>query len=98
LAGQKARSDVAFEWDDAGQRITAVMFFRKGLRRRMDRKVVLSPDEGRFLWNVPFQSERFRSVEDILERSGMRLSPFRAMELVRKFEQMEIVIVAKGGV
>ena len=97
MVRERARSDVAFEWDDAGQRITAVLFFRKGLRRRMERKVVLSPDEGRFLWHVPFQSESFRTAQDILGRSGVRMNPFRVMEMVRKFETLEIIIMVKGG-
>ena len=98
MVREKARSDVAYEWDDAGQRITAILFFRKGMRRRMERKVVLSQEEGRFLWNVPFQSESFRSVAEIMKNAGLEGSSFRIMEMVRKFESLEIIIVAQGGV
>jgi len=94
---EKARSDVAYEWDDEGQRITTVMFFRKGLRRRMERKVVLPVEEGRFLWHVPFQSESFRSVEKVMGNAGLKMNAFKVMEMIGKFEGMDIVIVARGS-
>jgi len=88
---------VAYEWDDEGQRITTVMFFRKGLRRRMERKVVLPVEEGRFLWHVPFQSESFRSVEKVMGNAGLKMNAFKVMEMIGKFEGMDIVIVARGS-
>jgi len=92
---ERARTDVVYEWDDAGKRITAVMFFRKGLRKRMEKKVGLKDDEGRFLWCVPFQSEDFKSVAWVLKESGLRMSVKGVMEMVERFEEMGIVSVER---
>jgi len=94
---EKARSDVAYEWDDEGQRITTIMFFRKGMRRRMEKKVVLTTEEGRFLWCVPFQSESFMSAEEIVEKAGVELSPVKVVEMIGRFRELDVIIVAKGG-
>ncbi|MCK4614281.1 MAG: helix-turn-helix transcriptional regulator, partial [Thermoplasmata archaeon] len=94
---EKSRSDVAYEWDDAGKRITAVMFFRKGLRRRMERKVILSKEEGRFLWHVPFQSEEFRSAGEVMEMAGLGMDGGKAMKIIGRFEKLGIVMVENGG-
>ena len=92
---ERARTDVAYEWDDSGKRITAVMFFRKGLRRRMEKKVSLKDDEGRFLWHVPFQSEDFKSAAAVMEESGLRMDDRSVVEMVDKFDEMGIVSVER---
>jgi len=99
MVRERARPDVAYEWDDADKRITAVLFFRKGVRRRMERKLSLSKEEGRFLWNVPFQSERPKSVSEVLWAAGLKLEEDRAMRMLEKFERLGLVTVERkeGG-
>ncbi len=92
---EKARPDVAFEWDDSGKRITAVLFFKKGLRRRLERKLGFSKEEGRFLWHVPFQSEKFRNVAEVLSEAGLELEEGQVLRMVDRFKSLGIVTVEK---
>ena len=94
---EKSRSDVAYEWDDEGKRITAVMFFKKGLRRRMEKKVNLSKEEGRFLWHVPFQSEEFRSAGEVMKMAELNMDGRKVVEMVERFEELGIVMVERKG-
>jgi DNA-binding HxlR family transcriptional regulator len=90
---EKARPDVAFEWDDSGKRITAVLFFKKGMRRRLERKVGFSKEEGRFLWHTPFQSEKFKSVAEVLREAGLELEELQVLRMVDRLKSLGIVTV-----
>lgn len=95
---EKSRPDVAYEWDDAEKRITAVLFFRKGLRRRMEQKLALSKEEGRFLWSVPFQSEKFMTAAEVMVAAGLELDEAVAMRMLEKFESLGILTVERTEV
>jgi len=86
---EKSLSDVAYEWDDERKRITAVLFFKKGLRRRMERKVILSKKEGRLLWYVPFQLEEFRSADEVMKMAGLEMDAGKTMKIIGKLRRWE---------
>ncbi|ODS35289.1 MAG: hypothetical protein A7316_04170 [Candidatus Altiarchaeales archaeon WOR_SM1_86-2] len=90
---ERVRDDVNYEWDDEKQKILKINIVGAGLRRGVRESIELSDTEGRFLWNMPYPSEDYISVEQICEKSGIKnpVEMKKILDLVRILKEKNII-------
>lgn len=71
---ENARADVLFEYHEDNY-IQTVVIVTGGLRRKIKERIPLTIDEGKFLSNIPFQSESWQSVDAVLDKARLSGNP-----------------------
>ena len=71
---EKKNSGALFKTFSKSDFISAVHFFSGKGRSRIERKISLTQNQGKFLHNLPFPTEPFSSVADIIEKAKIEES------------------------
>lgn len=69
LIREKKKAECTFRTASRGDRISTITLFSGSSRNREERKIILTENQGKFLYYLPFPTEDPRSIQDILKRA-----------------------------
>ena len=97
---ERSNDNVVYDMNESERRIIRINFMQKafgGLRRKVGRSLDLTELEGRFLWNLPFQSDDPKSVFDICEEGGIKMPEEmkKVIEFVSRLNDLGVVEIMK---
>lgn len=89
---EKKDIDASFEWNEKREVIKKINFMVSGQRRIIMDFLELNEIEGKFLWNLPYPSEDFKSVFEICKKAGLS-NPLEIEVCLKLVEKLENELV-----
>jgi hypothetical protein len=68
---EKSDNAAAFHTSSKSGEISAVTLYEGKGRFRKERKILLTADQGRFLFHIPFPTENLLSIREIIQKAGI---------------------------
>lgn len=94
---EKPNKNVVVEADEQEGQVRQLVFV-KGLRwRTVARKLELTDREGRFLWHMPFGSQKALPVAEVCRQAGIKfaLQVSKILEFVEEMERLGVVEIVR---
>ena len=90
-----------YEWNEEQQKIIRINILREGTvgrRVEVEKSIILTDLEGRFFWNLPYASDKFKQVTEICKRSAIdkKTDIMKIMEFIKMLQNEKLLEVIKG--
>lgn len=89
---ERKNADCAFKTSPAGNAVSAVTLFTGNGRDRRERRISLTVAQGKFLFHLPFPTEKPNSVRELIAKAGLNESSApEILDIVRFLEEQDII-------